>query len=114
MSERKPRLYLDTCIVSGMAKLDLLPQEIESIEKLLETYDAGEIELVTSGIAKQEIEKVPEEFQAKHRIIYLLLSKVPVAPRKEWGLQKNGVKSTITKEWGHKRMGSSLLLTHGR
>lgn len=82
MSERKPRLYIDTCIISGMAKLDLSPQEIESIEKLLETYDAGEMELVTSGIAKQEIEKVPEEFQAKHRIIYLLLSKVPVAHSK--------------------------------
>jgi hypothetical protein len=77
------KVYLDTCIVSGLARQDLPPAEQEAVTALLQLYKAGRVDLVTSEVAKQEIDRVPERFRARHNTIYLLLTDVPVA-RAEW------------------------------
>jgi len=71
--------YLDTCIVSGLAKEDLSPDELEALRRILEERKQGNVSLVTSQVAKEEIERIPEEHRSKHEIIYNLLSDVPVA-----------------------------------
>lgn len=70
-------LYLDTCIVSGLAKEDLPTVEQEALAELLELHKAGRLKLVTSHITKQEIAKIPLRARLRHIMIYNLLENVP-------------------------------------
>jgi len=70
--------YLDTCIVSGIIKKDLKPEQQEAILKLLEYRKNGIVSMVTSKIAKDEIEKIPEKYRYEHQMTYLLIADVPV------------------------------------
>ncbi len=85
--------YLDTCIVSGVAKGDLRLEEEEALLKLLQAWKHGAISLVTSSIAKDEINRIPSRYRVKHEIIYNLLNDVPVAQthRTDSGLLLVGV-----------------------
>ncbi len=74
-----PTAYLDTCIVSGLAKQDLGSDELAALRKILKAWDRGKISLVTSSVAQEEIEKIPKEHRIEHETIYNLLSEVPVA-----------------------------------
>jgi hypothetical protein len=88
-----PKVYLDTCIVSGIAREDLPQAEQEAVATLLQLYKARRVDLVTSDVAKSEIDHVPEQFRSRHETIYFLLKDVPVA-RAEWtdsGLTLTGV-----------------------
>ena len=88
-----PTVYLDTCIVSGIAREDLPQAEQEGVVALLQLYKADRLDLVTSEVAKSEIAGVPEQFRSRHETIYLLLRDVPVA-RAKWtdsGLTLTGV-----------------------
>lgn len=71
--------YLDTCIVSGLAKEDLAQEQLIALGKILRARRAGQVELVTSSVTQQEIEKVPVSFRAKHDVIFNLLCDIPVA-----------------------------------
>ncbi|MBW1682874.1 MAG: hypothetical protein JRJ83_15870 [Deltaproteobacteria bacterium] len=71
--------YLDTCIVSGLAKEDLDPAQLVALLKILEERKHGRVLLVTSPVAKEEIDRIPEEYRTKHEVIYNLLSDVPLA-----------------------------------
>jgi hypothetical protein len=89
----RSKAYLDTCIVSGLAREDLSPSQQAGVASLLQLYKADRVDLVTSEIAKEEIAKVPEQFRSRHETIYLLLRDVPVA-RASWtdsGLTLMGV-----------------------
>ncbi len=70
-------LYLDTCIVSGLAKEDLAANEQEALAELLELHKAGRLKLVTSHITKQEISKIPSRARLRHSMIYNLLENIP-------------------------------------
>jgi hypothetical protein len=85
--------YLDTCIVSGLAKEDLKTDEFEALRRILEERKQGNVSLVTSRVAQEEIERIPEDYRSKHEIIYNLLSDVPVAKafRTDPGLSLMGV-----------------------
>jgi hypothetical protein len=85
--------YLDTCIVSGVAKGDLRPEEEEALLKLLQARKHGAISLVTSSVAKDEIDRIPPQHRVKHEMIYNLLNDVPVAQthRTDSGLMLLGV-----------------------
>ena len=71
--------YLDTCIVSGLAKQDLKTEEHVALRRILETQKQGSLSLVTSQVTREEIEKIPEAYRSQHETIYYLLSDVPVA-----------------------------------
>ena len=72
------RAYLDTCIVSGLAKGDLSQENEAALLQILEARKLGHVELVTSELTRTEIAAVPEEYRAKHSIIYALLTDVPL------------------------------------
>lgn len=72
-------VYLDTCIVSGIAKMDLSDEELVSLGKILDRHKKGEIEMVTSPLTKSEIDQVPDKFRLKHNMIYSLLSDLQIA-----------------------------------
>ena len=71
--------YLDTCIVSGLAKGDLSQGEMEALTCILQKRKAGEVHLVTSPVVQDEISRVSNETRSKHMIIYNLLNDVPRA-----------------------------------
>jgi hypothetical protein len=71
--------YLDTCIISGLARRDLSAQELAALERILAAHKRGEVSLVTSQIAKTEIERVPQAHRSPHEVIYYLLADVPAA-----------------------------------
>ena len=75
-----PTVYLDTCVVSGIASNDLSDKEQNALSELLRLYKEQSLRLVTSATTHDEISKIPPEHRAKHEDMYNLLSDVQVAP----------------------------------
>ncbi len=73
------KAYLDTCIVSGLAKEDLSLKEQEALSNVLHQYKKGFINLVTSEVVKKELEGIPDKNRKRHETIYYLLSDVPMS-----------------------------------
>jgi predicted nucleic acid-binding protein len=73
------KAYFDTCIVSGLAKEDLPEVEQAALLEVLRLYRAEKIELVTSALVKQEIDRIPEKPRRRHEIIYNLLADIPIS-----------------------------------
>ena len=78
MTGRLTIAYLDTCVVSGLARNDLPPAECEAMIELLHRYEVGSVDFVTSAVALSELEQIPSEHQAPHITVYRLLRKVTV------------------------------------
>ncbi len=70
--------YLDTCIISGLVKQDLKQEQQTAMLKLLEYRKNDIISIVTSKVAKVEIEKIPKEYRYQHLLIYRLIADVPI------------------------------------
>lgn len=70
------KVYIDTCIISGIVNEDLSELELTSIKELLEHHDKFGIHVCTSEVAKEEIDRIPDEHRIKHTSIYKQLSKV--------------------------------------
>ena len=85
--------YLDTCVVSGIAKGDLASETEAAVLEILRIYKDGKLGLVTSETTATEIHKIPAQYRAKHEMIYNLLANVPVAAthRTDSGLTLMGV-----------------------
>ncbi len=72
-----PSVYLDTCIISGIAKMDLPEEEISSLLAVLKHGKKGNLKIITSKVSKDEINKIPIEYRQKHELIYYLLTELP-------------------------------------
>lgn len=71
--------YLDTCVVSGIAKGDLTDADADALLVILQAHKAGALRVVTSEVTAAEYLKVPSQYRNKHAFIYSLLVDVPVA-----------------------------------
>lgn len=69
------KTYLDTNVVCAIYSDDH-PNESAAIDKILELFSQGLLELVTSQVTKEEIDKCPEEWRKKHRPTYNRLNKM--------------------------------------
>ncbi len=74
------KAYLDTCIVSGLAKGDMQPGEVEALLRILHARKTGRVVLLTSDVVNAEINRIPPSHRTPHAAIYELLSEVPRAP----------------------------------
>jgi hypothetical protein len=72
--------YLDTCIVSGLAKGDLGQPDVDALVKILRAHKQGLIRLVASQVVRRELEAIPASYRASHEVIYSLLTDVPTVP----------------------------------
>ncbi len=70
------KIYLDTCIISGLAKEDISKKEYDSLLELLRLQKNTKLQIFTSELAKAELEKIPESYRNKHLVIYNLLTDV--------------------------------------
>lgn len=71
--------YLDTNLLSGLVKDDIDATELIALRELLRLRRAGAIDLCTSHITREELEKLPPGARAHHEDIYFLLDDVPIA-----------------------------------
>jgi predicted nucleic acid-binding protein len=71
------KAYLDNNVVSSISRDDNA-SESDAISRLLDMYDQGALELVTSEITLQEIQKVPPEHRRPLERTYRLIEKVPL------------------------------------
>ena len=70
-SEHVPRAYLDTCLVIGLTNQDL-GSEQEALRQILVAHkQRGTLDLVTSRVTEQEIQK--GDLPGADEAIYLLL-----------------------------------------
>jgi predicted nucleic acid-binding protein len=71
------KAYLDNNVVSGIARDDN-PSESDAISCLLEAYDDGRVELVTSEVTFDEIKQYHGNQRAQVERVFRLLKKVAV------------------------------------
>ena len=75
------RIYLDTDVVSALAKKDMPEETMFALGQVLKVCDEGKLELFTSELTLSEIQKlddVPNMERDKWnlRVVYRLLNKV--------------------------------------
>jgi hypothetical protein len=70
------KLYIDTCVISGCAKDDFNPDDAWAFDALLEQHDAGGVVLITSAVAKRELDRIPPQWRASHYEVYQRLTRV--------------------------------------
>jgi hypothetical protein len=87
------RAYLDTCVVSGLAKGDLSPVDAAALLQILQARKAGAVDHVTSEVTAHELAAIPPDFRMKHEVIYSLIADVPRVPthRTDSGLMLMGM-----------------------
>lgn len=102
MTEKTIKVYVDTNILSGLAKRDFSDQIVIDFLKVLNLRKAGKLELYVSEITSTEINGIPQEFRYYHELIYKLLDNVAMKPKVH--------NTLITKGLG---AGASSLITQG-
>ena len=76
------KVYLENAVFSTLEKQQYLAQEEQALDEILERFEAGELELVTSEVTKKEFDALkdfPERLK-NHKVLerfYRLLPKVP-------------------------------------
>ena len=87
------RVYVDTCIISGIAKRDLTEGESTALLKILQLRKQGTLEVVTSEQAAVEIARIPPAHRRPHELVLSLLAEVPIVQthRTDSGLLLMGV-----------------------
>jgi hypothetical protein len=87
------KAYIDTCVISGLAKEDIAQEEQTALLNILKAQKSGDLKLVTSDLTRRELENIPSEYRQKHEVIYNLVADVPIAKafRRDSGLMLMGV-----------------------
>jgi hypothetical protein len=78
---KKPMIvYLDTCIISGLARNDIEQTQGKAMIELLKLSEIGTVRFVTSAVALSELEQIPPEHRTPHVAVYHLLWKIHAFP----------------------------------
>ncbi len=95
------KVYLDTNIISGWAKQDLPHGELVALADVLDLWGKGYLDLCTSEVAKEELEKIPEVYRRDHMDVYEGLKRVPTVREKvaDPGLMTMGVGGGRVPQW---------------
>jgi hypothetical protein len=76
-------VYIDTCIVSGLARNDLKPAEQIASQVLAKLAQDSRVSLVSSHIVREELEKIPPQVRGPHLAQNALLGELSSA-RTTW------------------------------
>jgi predicted nucleic acid-binding protein len=98
-----PSVYLDTNIISGLAKGEFEQPTIDAILEITGQSKDGRVSLFTSEITAEELNHIPAEYRWQHYVIYNLISNVAFAPERlpsNLILQGFGGGSIITQGFG--------------
>ncbi len=70
--------YLDTNIISALAKKDFCENTMKSVLEVINYSKLDAIELHTSELTQEEIMNIPEEYRYHHFLIYNLIKNVSI------------------------------------
>lgn len=76
-------VYLDSVLVCEIYSNDQKQEESAAFEAVMDSHSAGQLQLVTSQVTKDEIDQCPEEWKKMHMKAYRLLTKVRYIPAQE-------------------------------
>lgn len=65
-----PSAYVDTNIISGLAKAEFELDTLTALNTIISKSDSGQVELVTSAIVAEELAAIPHEYRAPHLLVY--------------------------------------------
>jgi len=68
--------YLDTNIISAIAKQDFCEKTMKTILEVINRAKIGEVELHTSELTQEELMEIPEEYRYYHTLVYNLIKNV--------------------------------------
>ncbi len=99
--DQRMKVYLDTCIISGLAKEDLDESEWAASLQILKLHKDKVIETITSPVAKEEIDRIPEIYRSRHLEVYDLLKGIPAVGYLRLDFfSVSGLRVKQTKEFG--------------
>ena len=75
-SSSEPVVLFDTCVISGMARHDMKPEDEIAVFELAEMAARSELTIWVSTVAREEIDKIPEEHRQIHLDQYDALQKI--------------------------------------
>ena len=61
-----PAVFVDTCVISGMAKGDLKSSDASAVVQMAEMVQRSELTIWASTVAREEIDQVPPEHRQAH------------------------------------------------
>jgi hypothetical protein len=67
------KVYFDTCIISGIAKVDLKTTDQEALRHIGALFVNEKIQLCGSTVARDEIDEIPTPYREPHEEIYNIL-----------------------------------------
>ena len=73
-------IYLDTNIVSSLAKRDLKDETMKLVLEIVQLAKNGKVMLYTSELTQEEIALIPEQFRYHHNLIYYLIKNIAIFP----------------------------------
>ncbi|PYR24412.1 MAG: hypothetical protein DMF98_15495 [Acidobacteria bacterium] len=65
-----PSILVDTCIVSGLAKGDLPPAELQAVMQIVEMMKRSEVTLAGTTVMRDEPNKIPARNRGPHDAVY--------------------------------------------
>ena len=71
-----PSAYLDTNIISGLAKGEYSEEVASAFIEITALSKRGALELRTSELTAQELQRIPPEYRRQHFIIYNLIKNI--------------------------------------
>lgn len=74
-----PRAYLDTCLVSALAKNDIEVSEQQALTEIFVRYRRDELSLFCSVVVEEELAKIPGTYRGPHLALLAQFASVPKA-----------------------------------
>jgi hypothetical protein len=71
------KIFIDSSIISSFLKEELSKDEINSLETILLSFKANQIEVITLDSTKEKINKIPELFKNPNITFIKLLKEIP-------------------------------------
>lgn len=68
------KIYLDTCVISGLIKQDMGDENYNNLVEML----SMDLCIVSSQIARDEINAIPPQYRKEHADLFDSLNKIPV------------------------------------
>jgi hypothetical protein len=78
------RAYVDTCVISGLARGELSPADSGAFLAISDAVAKSDVSLWASTVAKREIDQVPAQFRREHEREYSALGIVRASNTTNW------------------------------
>jgi len=75
-SSSVPVVLVDTCVISGVARRDMKPEDAAAFLRMADMVQRSELTMWASTVAREEIDRIPPQFRADHIREYDALRKI--------------------------------------